>query len=641
MDSHNGRQSNWEVNIYGKELPTKQSNQDSESREFESYTMFTCRGFLLTLIQPSRLLIFKDGLQVPLTVDLPCYINNPKAFLRENYYSYSTVLGNKTRVTKAYHGIIKDASRFKPYAINQSSSLTQHSLSVAPCARQKMIGTNIELTRHLMSTSCIRISGIEIYILPNEEQGSSYIRREVMTGIKKLEQLAERNGMQAKEIWNNLLKEITSGRVQVRVQLLHCMHQEVLAIEETENQFMKLVTGDWVRYDIDGASPEVPKKIVESDDKIGSITSFYKDSGPAVHPGCRITNIYSEYTLVGDRHQIELPYANCLQSKDTSFMATSIFTPQRIKHMLWYNEILDIPNLLAPTGLISKPYHKHLIKHCNDLRKSGNSKQLEVILKGSFIKYSHNFDAQLSFGLSKAFALINEDKETAEKYLSHLMDLVWKTKNAMLFLGRIYLYKGYINLLRNHCTTALDELAKAAHYLQNFQAGELKAWLCYLRGVLYKINAEENQMSDADWEQQSLKYFDLYLQHVKIEEKDGFFAHKGVNVVMLKRAAMYLMVCEKMEITSNFKMATGALDDAKGCLKFIENSKVGAGREGNAKYNSLLVEIAEKEMSMSNERDVLNASVSHFKNNPNSLVLATNELQSKLSELENGNKEQM
>ena len=638
MDSHNCRQSNWEVNIYGKKLRAKRSNREPESREFESYTILTCEGSLITLIQPSRLLIFKDELQVPLTVELPCYMNNPKAILHENYSSYITVLGNSTKVAKAYHGITKHVGRSKPYAFNQ---LVKHVFSLAPCAKQKKNRASIDLTRCLMPESCIRISGIIIHILQNEEQESCYSRRDVITGIKKLEKLAERNGIQAKEMWNNLWKEIKSGRIRLRVQLLHSIDQEVLAIEATGNQFITLVAGDWVRYDNYGASSEVPKQMVESDDKIGSIISCFNDSGPAAHPGCRITNIYSEYSLMGNRNQIGLPYTNCLQSNDTSFMATSIFTPQRIKHMLWQINISAIPNALVPTGLICKSYHKDLIKYCNDLRKSGSSKQLEKILSHFFIKYSHNFDAQLSLGLSKAFALISEDKDRAEKYLSHLLDVVWKTKNALLFLGRIHLYMGYLNLLRKHSTTALDELAKAAYYLQNFQAGELKAWLCYLRGVLYKISAEEGKLLNADWEQKSLKYFDLYLQHVKIEEKDGFFAHKGVNVVMLKKANINLMVCEKMEIAKNFKMATGALDEAKGCLKFLESSKVGVGREGNAEYNSLLAEIAEKEISIPIERDVLIASVSHFKNNPDSFVLAEKELQSKLQELENGKKEQM
>ena len=468
-----------------------------------------------------------------------------------------------------------------------------------------------------MPTSCIRISGIEIYILPNEEQGSNYIRREVMTGIKKLEQLAERNGMQTKEIWNNLLKEITSGRIQVRVQLLHCIHQEVLAIEETENQFMKLVTGDWVRYDNDGAIPEVPKKIVESDDKIGSITHFYNDSGPAVHPGCRITNIYSEYTLVGDRHQVELPYANCLQRNDTSFVATSIFTTQRIKHMLWYNDISDIPNLLVPTGVISKSYHKHLIKYCNDLRKSGNSNQLEVILKDSFIKYSHNCDAQLSFGLSKAFALINEDKEKAEKYLSHLLHMKKKAKNSLLFEGRIHLYKGYINILRKEYESALNDLDRATDCMQSFQAGEAKAWLCYLKGSYFMSFTE-----DSDSLQKSLDYFDLYLQHVKVEEDGAYFGHGGVPYVVLRRTELSLKIF-KLFFNINIDVATKAFSDAQWGIDFIESYLKGKNWEKGKK-------------GFNETSDILSNRISRYKDNPHLIAVGIQEIGKELSLLREG-----
>ena len=452
--------------------------------------------------------------------------------------------------------------------------------------------------------------------------------RRAVAGISCLKELVQRYGIKNKAIWNDLMKARKGNFAGIKINISGT-NQAMLKMSDKGNNFLTFSTASWVNdfEEEEFATNHVYRQcnpIYEED--TGFVTSIYDDDGAAIQPGYRLTEIFSESCLVGDNGKVELPPLSNFESKDVGFSLFSFFNTQHIKAMLRYSDISILPDIITPTGLISKSKHIHRIKHCNDLRKSGDSEQLGAILSKCFIDYSYCPDTQLSFGLSKAFALIYKDKDEAECYLNDLLTLTRGAENSLFFLGRIHLYKGYLALLRERYDISLDELDKAVYFLHNFKAGETKAWLCYLKGVVYKIKAEKCQLSNTSFEEKCLEYFDLYLQHVKIEEPNGFFEHRGVNSVMLKMATVSLSMHQKL-VQTKVKMAAEVLSDAKGRLQFIESSRMNAGGDKSGEFESLRADILLKERGL---QDVLNASVSYFKTNPTSVSMAAMQLKTKI-----------
>ena len=88
-----------EVQIYSKDVGSTRRNEALENSEFENYHIVDCRASILTLIQKSRLLLFRPGWHAPLAIALPCHMNDPKTFLSETIRGEHVVLGNSTKVS--------------------------------------------------------------------------------------------------------------------------------------------------------------------------------------------------------------------------------------------------------------------------------------------------------------------------------------------------------------------------------------------------------------------------------------------------------------------------------------------------------------------------------------------------------------
>lgn len=349
-----------------------------------------------------------------------------------------------------------------------------------------------------------------------------------------------------------------------------------------------------------------------------------------VQPDDISTAVLSDTCVLGDETMINLTLDNEIPLKQLNkkiLRYSRIEMPETTKQL--FIPLNSMPDVLVPTGAISKPAHLGTIRCLNDLRKNGETWVLNKLHAIYLQCYKSHSDTWVSYALSRAFAMIQNDRENVHDYLDQMLKMAVKAENSSLLVGRIYLYKGYIALLDKDCHQALNELKKARCFLHFFKAGETKAWLCYLCGVAYKILAGEQETPDEYLEQQSLYYFHLYLQHTKIKEEGGFFDHRGVLSVMLKIASILLRNHGKLA-ESNVQVNETAIQNAKECLKYVERGG-GGGGSGKDELHNLKSVLSKKE---THQQDLASASMSSFKNNLRTCSSAADELKDKISKLE-------
>ena len=553
MERQNGAQHMWTLDIYEKDQRSKKSIdvlQICESKKVFKLEVENCH---ILQLQSSRLLAFGHDL-IPLELTLPTNMNDPETEFHETIHSDIVAVGNEIEIVRKCKG--------------NEEALCGALRANAPQQRLPLVTW----------------SGIMISLIESEEDDCKpYLRRseritkQTIAGLRQINSCLKNNGINAEMILEWLMKE-NDRSVKVKVKLLYGKSLAKLEIQQSAGNFLTISHGTWMNDIHQATGPQT-----------GNINTHYCKSGTSIQPGFRHTEIFSNATLIGDKGKITVGKAHSHQSEDVTFKWLSFLNAPSIKSVGGYIKLLITPNALSPTGVISTPKHMQHIAYCNSLRKRGEYKQLNAMLGRSIARYGNNPDAMLSYGLSRAFAMISLDTSKAEKYLNKLPKLAFQARNSALFLGKIHLYKGYIALLKKEYEVSHEELDAATDHLQTYKAGEVKAWLCYLKAVLYKIFAEQHKNSPSiDYEEMSLKYFKLYLQHVKIKEKDGFFAHSGVNCVLLKMAYVCLLIYEKVD--KNSKIATSALTEARHLVSFIENAK-----EDNEALKSVKAGISKKE----------------------------------------------
>ena len=654
----NGQPKDWIVDIYGKDERLTSSVRLPENQDFDSYMSFEAKGTGIILLQQSQWVIFRHGSPTPLIIS---NISDPRMnFFSERIESQIAVVGDDTNVNFRMLG--ENTNPSSP-AANRLALLPYRGFTRADQGKElgeltgcsTMYSQVSENARGAGGSYNVEIGAITFTIeayAENDDLGdhegtedtanqrnARKHEKQMQAAIKTIHEKLRLSGIANEDVETFLYclgKKLKSprDRVTVRVSWSNGMRCSQNATKTGWN-FLMATSADLIHCDANEAFSATDLHSKESQVPNEDRCMWFADPGTALMPDYRCTRIFSENSIIGNKTEMNLTLQaeHVSTSSDVHLESMSLFTPQFIKGMLAHNDLVAIPDVLCPTGQIAKPWHAAMIKHCNDLRKSGDCRQLETILKKYFKKYKHVPDIQLSFGLSKAFALISKDKAKTVKYLESLSSIAANAENSSLLFGRIYLYKGYIALLEEDCERSLDELTKATYYLQNFKAGETIAWLCYLKAVNYKILAGECETPDVFLEQQSLHFFDLYLQHIKIEEKEGFFAHRGVKSVILKMASLHLRHYGTLG-EKNFPVSAKALQAAKECLTFIKNSIVKADGQKDGELENLKLEILRKENCMESGRDVLNESISYYKTNPNAIAIGEGKLMQKAYVLE-------
>ena len=333
------------------------------------------------------------------------------------------------------------------------------------------------------------------------------------------------------------------------------------------------------------------------------------DPATAIEPTYRYSEMQSQGTIIGDNGLFERaisPQFQNVPDDGVSVKTLALLTPAYLKSLFMNYEPRAFPNVLTLTGKISKQGHSDAITYCETLRNSGDF-EMHSLFIDKHIENSNqgNTDVIASFLLEKSLAMINQNELTAaDECLEKLTNIAEKAENSSLLLGRSFVSKANVALRQGDYEKVLNELEKASHHMCYFASGDEKTFLCYLFGVAYMNLASQFERPNVYLEEQALAYFDLYLQHAKIQENGGFFVQRGINYVMFQMASIYLRTyCERMKM---FPVDEVAIESAKNCLRVVENAKVGLDEHATAiKIVSIKSDIAYREGQIQLAKDII------------------------------------
>eukprot|EP00112_Aurelia_sp_Birch-Aquarium-sp1_P008396 Seg1923.4 transcript_id=Seg1923.4/GoldUCD/mRNA.D3Y31 product="hypothetical protein" protein_id=Seg1923.4/GoldUCD/D3Y31 len=643
------------------EVGDKQYTRDSkyhgfdvieENNQLENFVYWDINGTYLSVIHPTKFTILRqENDPMPFRVNkFPEDFEPSKTVVSERISSDVAAIGNETTVlfeslpTEVSIDLGFTDSRGKPIINTKQELMTNRLLYGAECGMHE----------NLDQIDGLQVDTVGLSLVPNTEwhtelPSAPMIQSDsdCMTGAMKSKYenagiKAVNNTLRSKGFGNGMIEEFFANLTSIVTKgKLKIVLRSSINLDLYGNDANTPIQNEGCTFftvsRITGKHPDLSSSIVNVTNAPGISASNLHDRNDANNltangrlqrfeskdvninnqPWYNYTNLTSNYTIIGNNTEIQLPCrGNTVRSSSQAGNAVARYsmtasnlvfqTPQNMRYLVFNNLTKAYPDVLSTTGAIAKSKHTSIINYCQDLRNKGEFQKHQRVLDYCRLKVGQKDpDLLISFNLEEALALINKsDVTAANKSLETLKTIAVKAKNSSLLLGRIYVFMANIDLRQKDYKQAIKMLDIASNYLEYFASGDEKTFLCYIYGVTYMMHAGECQSPDEELENRALQYFDLYLQHAKIHEGCGYFVRRGINYVMFQKASIYLRTYNN--VFRDCQVSKWAVEMAKECLKFVEDATEFAKEHATKiKIISIKSDIAYREEEFGRARNIL------------------------------------
>ncbi|XP_065056971.1 uncharacterized protein LOC135685093 [Rhopilema esculentum] len=627
----------------------EQRNEEEKNRMFDCYLSWQVFGSKLVLSQPGQFVVFSDYGKciVPIRIPKIASNGNPEnTILNETIHGQTVVVGENTEVVflrcleNSFDGLYSSGSETIDLSslqntgpLTRGSRQNYHSFSKLTVA----VSTLNESVPKIVG-ECGLMNGTDGLLMKYRRAGADALAR-----------LMRANGLTGEAI-ELFLWKMKAMMEKCEIKMCISIGGAEQSVTSLKNSGCPFLTTTRIEIDQAGSSKKLCTQAsgYNNDSLLGicacgkqnnkHLHFSFDDQSTAPEAAYQHINIVSDFTIIGDNAQLIMPVDTInTSSANVAIKNTSIHTHEQIRSIVmnaWAPT--RVPNVLYVTGQIGKAKHRTMIRLCESLRNSGDFKQHGAVLESySSTVCTKESDACISLCLEKALALINKNETSkANHCLSLLQNFAVKAKNSTLLLGRIFAFKANIALREKDYKGALNELEKARHYMGYVASGEEKTFLCYLFGVTYMMLASQCQVPDLALENRALFYFDLYLQHARIQEDCGFYVRRGINYVMFQKASIYLRTYSDQ--IRKFNVCLKAMTQAKKCLEVVKQAIDGKNEPATLiKIQSIESDIAYREGELELARSFLSHGVELSKANKFTPYIVEEALRERLMLLKN------
>ena len=639
------------VDVRSKLQNEERRNQEAKNCMFDCYLSWQVFGSKLVLSQPGQFVVFSDYGKCIVPIRIPKIASNgdPETIIiNETIHGQTVVVGENTEVVflrclgNSFGGLyISGSATIDLSSLQNTGPLTRgsrqnyHSFSKVTVA----VSTLNEYVPKIVGESGL-MDGTDGLLMKYRRAGADALAR-----------LMRANGLTGEAIEMFLWKmKAMMEKCEIKMRISIGVAEQ--SMTSSKNSGCPFLTATQIEIDKAGSNKQLYAQESGYNDSLFCICASGKQNNKHLHfsfdnqstapeAAYQHINIVSDFILIGDNSQLTMPVDTMnTSSGNVTIKNTSIHTNEQIRSIVmnaWAPT--KVPNVLYVTGQIGKAKHRTMIRLCESLRNSGDFKQHGAVLESySSTVCTKEPDACISLCLERALALINKNETSkANRCLSLLQNFAVKAKNSTLLLGRIFAFKANIALREKDHKGALNELEKARHYMDYVASGEEKTFLCYLFGVTYMMLASQCQVPDSAIENRALLYFDLYLQHARIQEDCGFYVRRGINYVMFQKATIHLRTYS--DKIRKFSVCSKAMKQAKKCLEVVKQAIDGKNEPATLiKIQSIESDIAYREGELELARSFLSHGVELSKANKFTPYIVEEALKERLLLLKNNEK---